>query len=104
MKWKRQLNKLQRKHPNLPPFEKNLDFWRQLWKIVEISDVVVQVVDVRNPLFYQSNDLAEYVKNTSNGSKQNVLLLNKADFLSSEQRSCWANHFEESDMKTLFFS
>ena len=104
MKWKRQLNKLQRKHPNLPPFEKNLDFWRQLWKIVEISDVVVQVVDVRNPLFYQSNDLAEYVKNTSNGSKQNVLLLNKADFLSSEQRCCWANHFEESDMKTLFFS
>ena len=43
LKWKRQLNKLQNKHPNLPPFEKNLDFWRQLWKIVEISHVVVQV-------------------------------------------------------------
>ena len=41
--WKRRLAKLQNKHPNLPPFEKNLDFWRQLWKIVELSDVVVQV-------------------------------------------------------------
>ena len=43
LKWKRQLNRLQNKYPNLPPFEKNLDFWRQLWKIVELSDVVVQV-------------------------------------------------------------
>ena len=43
LKWKRQLNKLQNKYPHLPPFEKNLEFWRQLWKIVEISDVVVQV-------------------------------------------------------------
>jgi large subunit GTPase 1 len=41
--WKRKLSKLQTKQPNLPPFEKNLDFWRQLWKIVELSDVVVQV-------------------------------------------------------------
>ena len=41
--WKRKLSKLQTKLPNLPPFEKNLDFWRQLWKIVELSDVVVQV-------------------------------------------------------------
>jgi len=104
LKWKKQLNILQRKHPNLPPFEKNLDFWRQLWKIVEISDVVVQVVDARNPLFYHSHDLDEYVKNSSNGSKQNVMLLNKADYLSSEQRRRWADYFKESDMKTLFFS
>ena len=48
LKWKKQLNILQRKHPNLPPFEKNLDFWRQLWKIVEISDVVVQVSNYCN--------------------------------------------------------
>jgi hypothetical protein len=41
--WKRRFAKLQNKHPNLPPFEKNLDFWRQLWKIIELSDVVVQV-------------------------------------------------------------
>jgi large subunit GTPase 1 len=41
--WKRAIAKVQKKHPHLPPFEKNLDFWRQLWKMVEISDVVVQV-------------------------------------------------------------
>ena len=104
LKWKKQLNKLQNKYPNLPPFEKNLDFWRQLWKIVEISHVVVQVVDARDPLFYFSHDLSEYVKNISCDTKQNVLLLNKADFLSEEQRRHWAEYFSDSDMKTLFFS
>ena len=104
LRWKRQLNKLQNKYPNLPPFEKNLEFWRQLWKIVEISHVVVQVVDARDPLFYSSHDLAEYVTKISDGAKANVLLLNKADFLSFDQRSCWAEYFKESDMKTLFFS
>jgi len=32
------------------------------------------------------------------------MLLNKADYLSSEQRRRWADYFKESDMKTLFFS
>ena len=104
LRWKRQLNKLQNKNPNLPPFEKNLEFWRQLWKIIELSHVVVQVVDARDPLFYFSHDLSEYVTTISGGAKANVILLNKADFLSFDQRSCWAEYFQESDMKTLYFT
>ena len=38
----------------MTPFEKNIEFWRQLWRVVEKSDVVVQVVDARNPLLYLS--------------------------------------------------
>ena len=34
------------------PFEKNLEVWRQLWRVVERSDVLIQVVDARQPLFY----------------------------------------------------
>jgi len=103
LKWKRQLNKMQNKHPNLPPFEKNLEFWRQLWKIVEISDIVVQVVDARDPMFYASHDLATYVSEVA-GGKTSVFLLNKADYLTAEQRQIWAEFFKRSDMKTLFFS
>ena len=62
------------------------------------------MVDARDPLFFASHDLSEYVTKISSGVKANVLLLNKADFLSFEQRSCWAEYFRESDMKTLFFS
>jgi ribosome biogenesis GTPase A len=27
----------------LTPFEKNLEVWRQLWRVLERSDIVVQV-------------------------------------------------------------
>ena len=102
-KWKRSLARLQAKNPSLPPFERNLEFWRQLWKIIELSDVIVQVIDARDPLFYSSSDLANYVKEVS-PNKETVLLLNKADLLTTEQRQTWGKYFVESDMKALFFS
>lgn len=35
------------------PYEKNLDFWRQLWRVIERSDLIVQIVDARNPLMFR---------------------------------------------------
>jgi len=102
-KWKRTLSRLQAKNPKLPPFERNLEFWRQLWKIVELSDVVIQVVDARDPLFFESSDLSIYVKEVDS-RKESVLLLNKADLLTEDQRKTWSKHFLESDTKALFFS
>lgn len=34
------------------PFEKNLDVWRQLWRVIEKCDMAIQIVDARNPLLY----------------------------------------------------
>jgi large subunit GTPase 1 len=34
------------------PFEKNIEVWRQLWRVLERSDLVCQIVDARNPLLY----------------------------------------------------
>jgi hypothetical protein len=68
LKWKKQLNKLQNKYPNLPPFEKNLDFWRQLWKIVELSHVVVQVKI--------SEEMKAYVTFTISANKISTLSYN----------------------------
>merc|ERR1711871_1433902 len=45
----------------LSPFEKNLEVWRQLWRVVERSDVVVQIVDARNPEFFRCPDFESYV-------------------------------------------
>merc|ERR1719420_187432 len=55
----------------MTPYEKNLDFWRQLWRVVERSDVLIQILDGRNPLFYQSPDLEAYVKKHN---KRSILL------------------------------
>jgi large subunit GTPase 1 len=65
----------------LTPFERNIEVWRQLWRVVERCDVVVQIVDARDPLLYRCEDLEKYVKETG-AHKANVLVLNKADLLS----------------------
>lgn len=37
-------------------------------------------------------------------SKENVILINKADLLTSEQRSAWATYFEKENVKVIFWS
>ncbi|XP_061493634.1 large subunit GTPase 1 homolog isoform X2 [Rhineura floridana] len=89
LEWRRQLARLEEEEKLLlTPFERNLDFWRQLWRVLERSDVVVQIVDARNPLLFRCQDLERYAKEISR-EKENLILLNKADLLSEEQRSAW---------------
>lgn len=79
----------------LTPFEKNLEVWRQLWRVIERSHIVVQIVDARNPLRFRCEDLEKYVRDvegvegeagTGSGKRINLLLINKADLLTSKQR------------------
>ncbi|CAG2062599.1 unnamed protein product, partial [Timema podura] len=104
LKWRRQLAQLQEVEGLLlTPYEKNLEFWRQLWRVVERSDVVVQIVDARNPLLFRCKDLERYVLEVS-PNKQNLILANKADFLTQSQRDAWASYFSEQGVKVAFFS
>ena len=51
------------------------------------SDVVVQIVDARNPLLFRCGDLENYVRELSpENRKINVILVNKADLLNDKQR------------------
>ena len=36
--------------------------------------------------------------------KENLLLLNKADLVSEEQRKIWANYFQKQGIEFIFFS
>lgn len=87
----------------ITPFEKNIDIWRQLWRVIEKSDVVVQILDARNPLFYKSEDLEAYVHELDT-QKQFILLLNKADFLTEEQRTVWRDYFRSVNCPFIYFS
>ena len=69
----------------MTPYERNLEVWRQLWRVIERSDLVVQIVDARNPLFFRSTDLEKYVKE-GDARRINLLLVNKADMLTEYQR------------------
>uniref|UniRef100_A0A8C2MMQ0 Large subunit GTPase 1 homolog n=1 Tax=Cricetulus griseus TaxID=10029 RepID=A0A8C2MMQ0_CRIGR len=104
LKWRRQLVRLEEEQKLiLTPFERNLDFWRQLWRVIERSDIVVQIVDARNPLLFRCEDLECYVKEVDT-AKENVILINKADLLTAEQRLAWASHFEKEGVKVIFWS
>lgn len=104
LEWRRGLAELQENNDLLmTPFERNLEVWRQLWRVIERSDLVVQIVDARNPLLFRSDDLERYVKDVD-PRKENLLLVNKADMLTLEQRQAWADHFEEAGISYKFFS
>ncbi|TPX72787.1 hypothetical protein SpCBS45565_g00098 [Spizellomyces sp. 'palustris'] len=102
--WRRGLATLEEeKGLIMTPYERNLEVWRQLWRVIERSDLVVQIVDSRNPVLFRSTDVERYVKEVD-PRKKNLLLVNKADMLTVEQRLQWADYFEGEGIRYLFFS
>ncbi|GKT16191.1 Large subunit GTPase 1 [Aduncisulcus paluster] len=89
------------------PFEKNPEIWRQLWRVVERSDVIIQIVDARNPLLFFSNDLTRYVKEIAYRQKQgkeSLLIINKADLIPEFLRKLWAKYFLSIKLPFFYFS
>lgn len=104
LEWRRGLAELQEVDDLLmTPFERNLEVWRQLWRVIERSDLVVQIVDARNPLLFRCEDLEVYVKEVDR-QKRNLLLVNKADMMTLGQRIAWAKYFETKGINFRFFS
>ena len=104
LEWRRGLAELQESNDLLlTPFERNIEVWRQLWRVIERSDLVVQIVDARNPLLFRCEDLEKYVKEVD-PKKNNLLLVNKADMMTLEQRRAWANYFQTAGINFRFFS
>ncbi|OBZ79926.1 Large subunit GTPase 1 [Grifola frondosa] len=112
--WRRGLADLQERDSFLlTPFERNLEVWRQLWRVMERSHLIVQIVDARNPLRFRCEDLEAYVqdvegaegeKGTGKGKRRSLLLINKADLLNAKQRRLWADYFDREGVQYAFFS
>lgn len=64
LEWRRDLASVEENNIKLAitPFEKNIEVWRQLWRVIEKSDLLLQIVDARNPYFFFSEDLETYIK------------------------------------------
>jgi large subunit GTPase 1 len=102
--WRRSLRDLaENDNLALTPFEHNLEVWRQLWRVIERSNLVVQIVDARHPIFYMSKDLQIYVKEVD-PKKENLLLVNKADMLTLRQRKIWAEYLRGAGIAFKYFS
>ncbi|WWC60276.1 uncharacterized protein I303_102845 [Kwoniella dejecticola CBS 10117] len=117
VEWRRALAQLAEKSELLmTPFERNIQLWRQLWRVLERSHLIVQIVDARNPLGFRCADLEEYVQEIGSdetdeeitvpgkGKRKSLLLINKADLLTYDQRQTWADYFEANNISYAFFS
>ncbi|KAI9199722.1 uncharacterized protein BJ171DRAFT_517612 [Polychytrium aggregatum] len=89
---------------HLSYFEQNLEVWRQLWRVCEISDIILVVVDSRNPVLHFPPALHEYI--CKDLGKDVVLVFNKVDLVPRRTLLEWQKYFEGRfpGLKTACFS
>ncbi|CAL9156204.1 unnamed protein product [Musa hybrid cultivar] len=69
-------------------------FYKELKKVVEASDIILEVLDARDPLGTRSVDLENMVLK-SDPNKRIVLLLNKIDLVPREAVEKWLTYLRE---------
>lgn len=77
------------KSENLGFFEQNLEVWRQFWRVCEMSDVIVVVVDARFPVLHYPLSLHKYIKEQL--GKPFILVLMKCDLVPEHIVVDWEN-------------
>eukprot|EP00929_Paragymnodinium_shiwhaense_P044932 TRINITY_DN23021_c0_g1_i1.p1 TRINITY_DN23021_c0_g1~~TRINITY_DN23021_c0_g1_i1.p1 ORF type:complete len:575 (+),score=122.53 TRINITY_DN23021_c0_g1_i1:67-1791(+) len=75
---------------DVAPFELNLQVWRQLWRVLEQSDVIFLIVDVRNPSYHIPPSIVREV--TTAHSLRLVVVLNKVDLVSPAFVQRWRKY------------
>ncbi len=73
-------------------FERNLNVWRQLWRVTETSSIILILIDSRFPLIHFPPSLEHYVKGLG---KPYVLVLTKTDLVPRWLAEAWQSWFLE---------
>ncbi|XP_073316798.1 guanine nucleotide-binding protein-like NSN1 isoform X1 [Primulina huaijiensis] len=76
-------------------------FYKELVKVIEASDVILEVLDARDPLGTRCVDMENMVMK-SGPDKRLVLLLNKIDLVPREVAEKWLNYLRE-ELPTVAF-
>ncbi|WIA12353.1 hypothetical protein OEZ85_012403 [Tetradesmus obliquus] len=69
-------------------------FYKEFRRVVEASDVVIQVLDARDPAGCRCPDVERYVRSLD-ASKRIILLLNKMDLVPREVGEAWLKHYRQ---------
>ncbi|XP_060127200.1 guanine nucleotide-binding protein-like 1 [Zootoca vivipara] len=73
-------------------FEHNLETWRQLWRVLEMSDIVLLITDIRHPVINFSPALYDFV--TKQMKRNLILVLNKIDLAPPSLVVAWKHYFK----------
>lgn len=89
---------------DLSYFELNLETWRQLWRVLEMSDIILIIVDIRFPALMFPPSLYKHVTETL--KKDMILVLNKVDLAPAPLVLAWKHYFQEKypDLHVLMFT
>ncbi|KAL0569500.1 hypothetical protein V5O48_012468 [Marasmius crinis-equi] len=78
-------------NPSMPPsptrFERNLEVWRQLWRVTEISQIILVLLDSRCPLVHLPPSLVHYLS-----KHQVILVLTKTDICGPTRAAAWKKY------------
>uniref|UniRef100_A0A0E0JJ00 CP-type G domain-containing protein n=1 Tax=Oryza punctata TaxID=4537 RepID=A0A0E0JJ00_ORYPU len=87
--------------PIVSPDHSERAFYKELVKVIEASDVILEVLDARDPLGTRCIDMEKMVRK-ADPSKRIVLLLNKIDLVPKESVEKWLTYLRE-EMPTVAF-
>ncbi|KAK1441818.1 GTP-binding protein-related [Babesia gibsoni] len=75
--------------------------WGELYKVIDCSDVIVQVIDARNPMGTRCHRLEKYIRENKQ-SKALILLMNKCDLVPTWVTAAWIKHLNRTVTTVAF--
>ena len=70
-------------------FERNLNTWRELWRVIEQTQILVHLVDSRCPLLHLSDQLIHHLLKMKKGV---IIVLTKVDLVSVDRVDSWIRY------------
>lgn len=76
-------------------------FMKELKQVVEASDVVLEVVDARDPISFRSKELEDLVKSFQD-KKKLIIVVNKIDLVPADYADAWRSYLKSEYPCVLF--